>query len=143
MESQGTEWWALAQQNTMREIEIEKFITHKSWRKYLAYIKVLHREVQAGCRQRQKQDLGHMLLLESRWGVLCSQTKTDWSVHTKNFSRILVSIMKVLSKRYKEKTLEGRGYCWSQRLLERTYQELTFALNSVGYCLANVFPWGI
>lgn len=43
-------------------IEREKFITHQSWRKYMACLK-LHREVKAGCRH--AEDLGYMPQLGS------------------------------------------------------------------------------
>lgn len=39
-------------------IEIEKFTAHGSWRKYIAYIKGPQKEVKAGCRRREQQDMG-------------------------------------------------------------------------------------
>ena len=36
-----------------REIEIEKFITHRSWREYTALLEGLHGEVKTGCRERE------------------------------------------------------------------------------------------
>lgn len=48
-----------------REIEIEKFITHRSWRKYTASLKGPPREVKAGYRQKQRKHLRHMSLLGS------------------------------------------------------------------------------
>ena len=39
--------------NDHKGIEIEKFIAHRSWRKYTAYVEGPHGEVKAGCRQRE------------------------------------------------------------------------------------------
>ena len=50
--------------------EIEKCITHKFWRRYTAHLQGLRGEINAGCRQRVHQDLGHMPLLGSLGGVL-------------------------------------------------------------------------
>ena len=47
-----------------------KLITHGSWRKYTAYLEGSHREVKAGCRQRERQDLVQVPLLECVGGVL-------------------------------------------------------------------------
>ena len=57
------------QQKTTREIEIEKFITRRSCRKYTASLKGPPREAKAGYRQRQRQDLRHMSLSGCVGGV--------------------------------------------------------------------------
>lgn len=53
---------------TTRETEIEKFITHRSWRKYTVRLQGPHEEVRAG--HRWSQDLGHRPSLVSVGGVL-------------------------------------------------------------------------
>ena len=58
------------QQKTTREIEIDKFITHRSWRKYTAGLEKSLEEVKGRCRQRGRQDLGHMPSSESVERVL-------------------------------------------------------------------------
>lgn len=45
----------MVQQETTREIEIEKYITHRSQRKYLACLKEPQREVKVECRQRERE----------------------------------------------------------------------------------------
>lgn len=56
------------------------------------------REVKAGCRQRECQDLGHIPLLGSVGGVLWgSLAKTNWSIQTKK-SGVLINSMAILSK---------------------------------------------
>lgn len=52
-----------------KEIEIEKFITHSSWEKYLVHLRGPHREVKARCKQ-SEQDLGHMHVLGFTSSVL-------------------------------------------------------------------------
>lgn len=60
---------------------MEKFITHRSWRKYPAHVEGLHRDVKADWRQRERQDLGVSLYLV-QWveglRVLCAGA--GWSV---------------------------------------------------------------
>lgn len=67
-----------------RENTIEKFITHRSWKKYVAYLEVPLREVKTGCRQeREQQDQGHMPSLGNVvecFGVL--GLKLGWSTQT-------------------------------------------------------------
>ena len=79
----------MVQQKTTRETEIEKFISHRSWRKFTACLKGPHGDVKAGCRQIMRQDLGHVPLVGSMDRVLWgSQTKAglvnlnqqDWNV---------------------------------------------------------------
>ena len=67
--AKGAGWRVAVQQKTTKEIEIEMFITHMSWRKYLARLEGPHEEVATGCNSK-KQDLGHMPLLGSVIGVL-------------------------------------------------------------------------
>lgn len=73
-----------------REIEIDKFITHRSWRKYTAGLKRPLEEVKGRYRQRGRQDLGHMPSSESVERVLwASQAKArlvnpnlkEWGFH--------------------------------------------------------------
>ena len=47
------EWGALAQQKATREIEMETFIIHKSWSKYIIHLEESHWEVKAGYKQRE------------------------------------------------------------------------------------------
>lgn len=51
-------------------IEIEKFMTHKSWRRYVVHLEGPHWEVKAGYRQREWQDLGHVPQLGFVGGML-------------------------------------------------------------------------
>ena len=44
----------MVQQQVTRESEIEKFITHRSWRKYTACLQGLYREIKAECRESQR-----------------------------------------------------------------------------------------
>lgn len=53
-----------------KRIKAEKFITHRSWRKYMASLGGPHSEVKAGCSRETWQELGHMPLLGSQWGAL-------------------------------------------------------------------------
>ena len=74
----------VSQPKLAREIEIEKFIIHRFWRRYLVLLVGPHGVVKAGCRQREWQDLGYVLLLGS---VLCFgvlRLRLDWSVQTKS-----------------------------------------------------------
>lgn len=73
----------------------EKFITHMSWRKYRTCGKGPHREVEAECRQRKMQDLGHISL-----------KFPDWSIQTEK-SRVLVAQGGCLSKAHKGKAMGG------------------------------------
>ena len=61
----------MVQQQTTREIKIEKFITHRSWRKYIACLKGLNEEIKAEYKERarKRQELGHMPLFGSVGGV--------------------------------------------------------------------------
>lgn len=43
----------MVQQRTAKEVEIEKFITRKFWKRYSIYIEVSHSEVKAAFRQRE------------------------------------------------------------------------------------------
>ena len=53
LEFWGVGWIAAVQPKTTKEMEIEKFITHKSWRKYATCLEGPHRKGEAGCRQRE------------------------------------------------------------------------------------------
>lgn len=64
-QSPGCQMVSCVQTQTTREIEIEKFITHRSWRKYTACLEGPPREVKTGYRQGEGQDAGHMTLLGS------------------------------------------------------------------------------
>lgn len=72
----------MVQQKTAGKIEIEKFISHRAWRKYTAYLQGLHGEVKAGCLQREWQDLGHMTLLGFLDGVLLGSLAKARLVHS-------------------------------------------------------------
>lgn len=87
----------------------EKFTTHMSWRKYRVCGKGPHREVEAECRQRKKQDLGHISL-----------KFPDWSIQTEK-SRVSAVQRGCLSKAHKGKAMGGT------RALGKSYQEFTFA----------------
>ena len=51
-------------------IETEKFITHKSWRRYVMYLEGPHWDINAGCRQREWLDPAHMPRLGFVGGML-------------------------------------------------------------------------
>lgn len=128
-EAQNARWWAMAQQKTTRKIEIEKLITHRSWRKCIAHLRdYTGSQGTKGSRRREWQDLGPTSLLGPQmkcFGV--PQLRLDWSVQIKK-SRILVSYMGVFSNGYKGKALGYRGNSSSQGLLGKSYQKLTFAV---------------
>lgn len=52
---------SLGSKRPQKKLRQEKFITYRSWRKYVAYLEVSMGEIKAGCRQRELQELGHML----------------------------------------------------------------------------------
>ena len=49
--TQGARWWAVVQQKTTRETEME-FVTHRSWGEYMKHLEEPLRGGEAGCRQR-------------------------------------------------------------------------------------------
>ena len=58
------------QQETTRRIEIETFITHRSWRRYLAQFQGLHREVSASYREKEAGPGAHAFIRVSGWSAL-------------------------------------------------------------------------
>lgn len=65
----------VVQQKTAGETEVEKFITEKSWTKYVAYLVGPHGEVKAGYRQRVGQDVGTVRYVRVRgWSPLGFQS---------------------------------------------------------------------
>lgn len=77
----GCQMVSSIQQKTRRETEIDKFITHRSWRKYTAGLEGPLGEVKGGYREREGgQVLGHMPLFGSVERVLLgSQAKASLS----------------------------------------------------------------
>lgn len=70
--STGCWWWHVAPQKTAREIRIETFTSHRSWRKYTASsagATLEVREGHIGGQAGRQTDLGHMPLLGSMGGV--------------------------------------------------------------------------
>ena len=61
---------SMAQQQTTREMEIGKFIIHRCWRRYVACLKGPQRKFKRECRQREKQDLGHLPYLRCVQGMV-------------------------------------------------------------------------
>lgn len=80
-----------------------------------------HGKVKSEYRQRV-QDLGHMILLGSHDGVLCVSQDCVRLIDLNQKNRVLVSLIKVLSKRH---TREGAGSqritCAVEELLSGTY----------------------
>ena len=96
------------QQKTMKEIEIENFICHKSWRKYTAMACLMpagHTGSSKQSADREWQDLGHMPLLGFVGRVVqVSQAKARL-VNSNQKSRVLVSSTGV----HKEMALGDKG----------------------------------
>lgn len=92
-------------QRTIREIELEEFITHRPWDRFThAY------RVHTGrSRQTERRGRGHTPLLGSTGGILrCFWAKSGWSTQTKN-SEMLVSYKGFGLSKAQEKSLEGGG----------------------------------
>lgn len=73
-----------------------------------------------------RQDLGYMLLLGSVGRVFWSSWAKARMVNSKLESRVLVSPWESYLRIDQGKALGGRGDCWSQGLLRKSYQELPF-----------------
>lgn len=122
-------WLAKVQQKTKRcqemarESETDKFINHRSWKKYAECL-----EGPLGGQGRMPADspyLWHMPLLGSAGKVLwVPQLRLDWSVQMEK-SGPLVSFMRVLSKRYRKRgPWELRGDCCLHGPLGKSYKKL-------------------
>lgn len=61
---QGVSLWVLVQKQTPGENDIQRFMTHRTERRYFAPLQGPHGEVKAECREREGQDLWLMCL----WG---------------------------------------------------------------------------
>ena len=87
-------------------IEIEKFVTHGSWRKCTAQPEWPHQEVKAECRLRAGQDLGHRPFLESTGRVLgVPRLRLDLSIQTKKrFGKLPGGL---IYRAHRGKALEG------------------------------------
>lgn len=120
LEFWGVGWIAAVQPKTTKEMEIEKFITHKSWRKYATCLRARTGRVRQGV-GREKQDLGHMLLVGSAGRVLWN----SWAIWTRK-SRVWVSFTRVLSKRYTVKPLRGWGGLFITRATGRGVISVTY-----------------
>ena len=72
---------AEVQPQTLREIELEKFMTHGSWRRSTAHLWGSHREVKADCRQRGGRT---WWICPSAWveGFGAPGLSPDWSTWT-------------------------------------------------------------
>lgn len=112
------------QQQTIREIEVEKFITHRAERKYPANLEWPHgRSSQSADRECRP---GIHDLLES---IGCIGLRSSKLVNLNQKYRFLFGLTVVLSDAHKGKVPEGRE---SQVLLGKSYQELTFSCHSAG-----------
>lgn len=49
--AQGASWLAMVQENIKKEAEIEKFITYRTWKKYMVFLEGATWESQAEYRQ--------------------------------------------------------------------------------------------
>lgn len=112
-----------------RGIKIEMFITHRSERKYLVYLKGLLREIKADRLQTERQDVGHMPLRGFLGGELCevSGLSLDWPIQIKSVGVWLVgqgSFPRGTKTKVLGGTLDHQG-CWG-------YQECTFTCDSAG-----------
>ena len=73
----------MVQQKTTRETETEKFITHRSWRKYTAYLDLHGRSRQGAGRERGRT--WATFLYQGPW-MECFEVpglRSDWSIQTK------------------------------------------------------------
>ena len=77
-------------------IEIEKFITHWSCRKYPIHLEEPHGEIKTECRERQ--DLEHILLCRSLGAVLWGSWAKAGLVNLIPKNRVVVSYMGIFSK---------------------------------------------
>ena len=100
----------MVQQQNTREIEIEKYITYKSWRKYTAYPERPDGKVKAECRHREVAPRAHDFIRVWMESFRVPGLGLDWSIQTK--SGILVSPTRVISKEHIGiQMLGGRGDC--------------------------------
>lgn len=110
------------QQQTIREIEVEKFITHRAERKYKHTLNDhMGRSSQRADREHRTWDTWFIRI--SGWIGLGSPKL----VTLNQKYRLLFSLMVVLSDTHKGKVPGGRE---SQVLLGKSYQELTFSCHS-------------
>lgn len=136
--AQSAGWWTVVQQQITREIKIEKFITHGSWRKYLA---LPYEKVKAKWRQRERQDLGHMLLLGFLGRTLCGSWAKARLANSDQESRVLIGSTGVLFKRQMRgkcleagETVDHKGY-WESHIRN------LHLLMTWGFYLRNVIVW--
>lgn len=97
----------------------------------------------AGCRQRQRQDLGHTSLLgsvnEVFWDSQANARLVNSNQNQQGFGKLHRGL---ISGAHKRKALGGRGNCCSQGLSGKSHQELTFARDSGSCSLEHVLAWG-
>lgn len=65
--SDGEPWF---NKRSKRQIEIEKFNTHRSWRKYGTCLEGPHEEVKAGYRQKKSGRGAHAFMRACEWSAL-------------------------------------------------------------------------
>ena len=127
----------MVQQQNTRETEIEKFITLRSWRKYATHLEGPHGMMKAGCRQREKQDLGHTSLLESMGGVLWISWAKTGLVNSDQKEQSYDKFHRDLIKgTHKGKTLGGGGDLITSAVGE-VISGTMFACDSVGCYLGH------
>lgn len=130
----GYLWWGMVQQKTASKSEIEKFITHRFWRRYRAQFEGPRGEVKARCRQREHNRTWSTCFY-SPPQVECfgiSELKPDWSIQTKK-SGVWVSSAKILSKGLaRGKSWEVGESAYHKTCLGSHFRNLTFTCDSVG-----------
>ena len=115
-----------------KRAEIEKFVTHRSWRRCTAHLDGPHWEVKAEGRQRAGQDLGRMPLLGFRGGVFWgSCLSLHRSIQAKK-NKFLVSFLGSYLRGAQGQGPGRWGECFSQGQLQESYQELTCTCDSAG-----------
>ena len=87
----------MVQQQTTRGFEIEKFISHRSWRKYTAHLEGPHEAVQAECPERETGPGVHVFIRVHGWSALGSPDYS-WIGQSNQKIGVLVSSMGILSK---------------------------------------------
>lgn len=136
--TQSAPRWAADQQQTTKETEIEKWITHIPWKRYPACLWATW-----GGQGRERQDLENRPLLgsvsEVLWG---SWVKAELADSNQN-SGVLVSYTGPYLKGTKGADSGKQEKPVVTELLEKAHQLLTFPCESVGFSLGHVLVWGL
>lgn len=117
MEHRALDGWTPVQQRITREIKIEKFITHRSWRKdpMISRVQQGGREVKSECRKREIGPGARASIRVYEWSAL-EFLGEGQSNQCKGKSSLLVYSSGILSKGH----TRGRPYERQGRLLNKS-----------------------